>query len=112
MMRQVGRSKALDLILKSKRLTAKEAYEIGLVDQVVGKEELEAKVLELAQFLAERPPLAVASVLRAMAAGLYQGIDSGLKAEAEGSTLVGRSKDAIEGFTAFLQKRKPSFTGE
>lgn len=112
LMRQVGRSKALELILLSKRLTAPEALAIGLVDQVVAPETLREKALELAGLLAQRPPLAVAAVLQAMSAGQYEGIEAGLKAEQEGSARVTGSRDAIEGFTAFLEKRQPNFTGE
>ncbi len=112
LMRQVGRSKAMDLILLSKRLTAPEALAIGLVDQVAPPEALTERALELAETLAQRPPVAVACVLKAMATGQYEGIDAGLKAEEEGSARVASSRDAIEGFTAFLEKRKPNFTGE
>lgn len=112
MMRQVGRSKAMELILLSKRLSAREALEIGLVDQVAAPEELKGKALELARALAEKPPLAVGAVMRAMSAGQYEGIEQGLRVEEEGSALVARSRDAMEGFTAFFEKRKPQFTGE
>jgi len=62
--------------------------------------------------LAERPPIAVRSVLKAITAGIYEGMDAGLKMEAEGSTAVKTSKDAVEGFTAFFENRKPVFKGE
>lgn len=112
LMRQVGRSRALDLILLSKRLSAPEALAIGLVDQLAPPEALKEKALELAETLAQRPPIAVACVLKAMAAGQYEGIEAGLKVEEEGSARVSSSRDAIEGFTAFFEKRKPNFTGE
>ncbi|MDZ4164487.1 MAG: enoyl-CoA hydratase-related protein, partial [Smithellaceae bacterium] len=112
MMRQVGRSKAMELILLSRRLSGREALEIGLVDQVAAPEELRGKALELARALAEKPPIAVGCVLRAMSAGQYEGIEAGLRAEEEGSAQVTKSRDAMEGFAAFLEKRKPNFTGE
>lgn len=109
--RLVGRNKALDMILFSRRLNAEQALEAGLVDQVVSPEVLPAKTLELAQQLAERPPIAVRCVLKAMAAGLYEGMDAGLQVEAEGSAIVRETEDRDEGFTAFLEKRKPRFNG-
>ncbi|MFH1136171.1 MAG: enoyl-CoA hydratase-related protein [Pseudomonadota bacterium] len=110
--RVVGRSKALEMILFSKRLTAPEALEIGLVNQIASPDKLLDAAMDLAQKLAERPPIAVACVLKAMSAGLYEGLPQGLETELRGSRAAGSSKDAIEGFTAFLEKRKPVFKGE
>jgi enoyl-CoA hydratase/carnithine racemase len=112
MPRMLGKAKALDLILFSKRLTAQEALEIGLVDRVSAEGALMSDVMEMAEFLAQRPPLAVEAVLNAVNAGLEKGLVEGTKAEWEGTRKVSSSKDAIEGFTAFLEKRPPHFTGE
>lgn len=68
--------------------------------------------MAFAEVLAKRPPLAVGAVLRAISAFDYSGLDAGLKVEEEGSAIVGKSKDCIEGFTAFLEKREPAFSGE
>jgi len=111
LMRLIGKAKALDMILFSKRIAAKEALEIGLINLAVKREQLIGAALELAEMLAERPPVAVSCVLKAMSAGEYEGIEAGLKREAEGSLTVSQSQDAIEGFTAFLEKRKPVFKG-
>jgi enoyl-CoA hydratase/carnithine racemase len=112
MPRVVGKAKALDLILFSKRLTAAEALEIGLVDKVFASGEFMSEVFDLASILAKRPPIAVSSVLKAINAGLEKGLDEGTKVELEGSRTVAKSKDAMEGFTAFFEKREPSFKGE
>jgi enoyl-CoA hydratase/carnithine racemase len=110
--RLVGRAKALEMILFSRRVNAREALAIGLVNQLAPAERLLADALDLAGRLAERPPIAVGWVLKAMAAGAYEGIDAGLQAEADGSAAVRETKDKAEGFKAFLEKRKPVFTGE
>lgn len=112
MMRVVGRPKALDLILFSRRLSAAQALDIGLVDRVCPPERIMADALEMAGELARRPPLAVGCVLRAMTAGLDFGMDKGLEVELAGSRTVAASQDAREGFTAFLEKREPVFKGE
>jgi len=100
------------MILFSKRIGALEALEIGLVNKVSTPEKLMDDTLDFAEMLAERPPIAVGCVLKAMAVGAYEGLDEGLKAEAEGAGIVGKSADCIEGFTAFMEKRKPVFKGK
>jgi enoyl-CoA hydratase/carnithine racemase len=110
--RLVGRSKALEMILFSRRIDAKEALEIGLVNRVCPREQVLDQALQMAKTLAARPPVAVRCVLEAMAAGLYEGLDAGLKVEEAGSMKVNGTKDRIEGFKAFLEKRPPVFTGE
>lgn len=110
--RIVGKARALDMMLFSKKIDAKEALDIGLVNHISPPEKLMDDALALAGRLAQRPPLAVGCVLKAVSAGAYQGIDEGLRVEAEGSAIVGQSKDCIEGFSAFLEKRDPVFRGE
>lgn len=110
--RIVGKAKALDMILFSRRINAKEALEIGLVNLITAPDTLQEETLELAEHLAKRPPLAVSCVLKAISAGIYEGLDQGLAMETEGSRIVRNSEDAVEGFTAFFQKREPVFKGK
>ena len=108
----VGKAKALDMIFFSKKLNAEESLDAGLVNQISEEGKVLDDALEFAGNLATRPPLAVSAVLKAMSAGEYEGIDEGLKIEAKGSDMVATSNDAIEGFTAFFEKREPKFTGK
>jgi enoyl-CoA hydratase/carnithine racemase len=110
--RIVGKARALDMILFSTRINPQQALEYGLANRLCPPEKLLDTALEFAGKLVKRPPLAVGCVLKAISAGEYEGFDRGLKAEAEGSAVVGASKDRVEGFTAFLEKREPVFTGE
>ena len=112
LMRVVGKAKALEMVLFSKRIGAKECLEIGLINKASAPEKLMDDALEFANILCERPPIAVSCVLKAMSAGEYEGIEQGLKVENEGSKTVAQSEDCIEGFTAFLEKRKPNFKGK
>jgi enoyl-CoA hydratase/carnithine racemase len=110
--RIVGKAKALDMILFSKRVTPREALECGLVNQLSTAEKLMEDAMEFAESLVKRPPLAVGCVLKAISAGEYEGFEQGLKVEEEGSAIVGKSQDRVEGFSAFLEKREPVFKGE
>lgn len=112
MTRLLGRSKALELMLLSKRLSPQEALAIGLIDGVYPPDQLMPKVMEFASALAEKAPLSVREIIKAVTTHVNKGIEEGLKVEGAGSKICAASKDAIEGFTAFMQKRKPEFKGE
>jgi enoyl-CoA hydratase/carnithine racemase len=110
--RIVGKARALDMILFSTRINPQQALEAGLANQLAAADKLIDTAVEFAEKLVKRPPLAVGCVLKAISAGEYEGFERGLEVEEEGSAVVGVSKDRIEGFTAFLEKREPKFTGE
>lgn len=109
--RLVGRAKALDMILFSRTINVSEALDCGLVDRLAPKETLLDEAMAMARQLADRPPVAVRCVLEAFSTGLYEGVDAGLRAEAQGAATVRRTEDRQEGFAAFREKRKPKFIG-
>lgn len=109
--RLVGEARALRMILFSTTVAPAEAFEIGLVDFLCQSGEFEGRIEELAQRLAERPPIAVRCTLEALSVGRYEGLEQGLLAEARGSVLLRDTEDRQEGFRAFLEKRKPRFVG-
>ncbi len=110
--RVVGKSRALDMILFSKRLTAPEALALGLVDRVIPAVDLINEALAFAKLLAARPPLAVRATLEGMAVGLEKGLEEGLRTDQAWSQKLAQSQDATEGMMAFLEKRPPVFKGE
>ncbi|MFK5954528.1 MAG: enoyl-CoA hydratase-related protein [Desulfobacterium sp.] len=111
LVRLVGRSRALDMILFSRRINVSEALEIGLVDRKVSPDLFREEGICFAEELANRPPIAVKYVLDAFSEGLYHGLDQGLKVEALGSAVVRNTEDRNEGFKAFMEKRNPHFNG-
>jgi len=110
--RLLGKPKALDMILFSKRLAPPEALAIGLVDKVVPAADLIKEATAFAQLLAKRPPLAVSAVLEGMSVGLEKNLEEGLRVDKAWAAKLAQSKDAVEGMTAFFEKREPNFKGE
>ena len=110
--RTVGRANALDIILRVKRLSGPEALEVGLVHEVHPLSQLKEKAHELALDLAEKPPIAVAGVLSAVVSGEALPLEEALDLEREAVRTCSKSKDQVEGMMAFMEKRKPQFTGE
>ena len=110
--RLIGWTKALEYILMGREMEADRAYELGLVNRVCREDKIFDDALELASALGERPPLAVKAILKIMNISYRAGFDEHLLAERSELASLFSTKDAAEGITAFIQKRKPSFRGE
>ncbi len=110
--RCVGRDAALDLILRAKKIDGNEALRIGLVQEVHPLAELKDAAQALAQELAGMPPVAVAGVLRCVVGAGEASLDEALAAERAAVRRCAQTKDQVEGMMAFLEKRRPVFTGE
>ncbi len=106
--RLVGESKALEMNLTGDAIRAGEAYENGLVNDVVADEELFDVALNWARKLAGMAPIALEQVKSVSAQG---DLDDGIAAEKQGFATAFASEDAKEGIGAFLGKRAPKFQG-
>ena len=111
MSRLVGKGKAMELILTGAPVTAEEAFRIGLVNRVVPASELMSEARALAGRLATQPPVAVRYIINALNKGLDMPFAEACAFEATLFGLVVSTADMREGTRAFLEKRKPSFTG-
>ncbi len=106
--RLVGEAKAKEMNLTGDAIRAEEAYEHGLVNEVVPDEELLETALNWARKLASQAPIAVEQIKRVSNAG---DLDEGIEAEKQGFAAAFTSEDAKEGIGAFLGKRQPKFAG-
>ena len=109
--RLVGRGRALEMMLTGAPVTADEAWRIGLVNRVADPDALASEALALATSFAAQAPEAARRILDAVDHGLDMSMADALAFEAAAFGLVSATDDAREGTTAFLEKRKPRFTG-
>lgn len=111
LLRLCGRAATLELCLTGAPIDAERALQLGIVNRVVPAAELEAKTLALATQLANAAPLALRGLLDCVNIGGECGLEEGLEYESAQFGLMFATHDMREGTAAFLEKRKPTFTG-
>jgi enoyl-CoA hydratase len=109
--RLVGSARAMELILTGRAVKADEALRIGLVNRVV-ESPLLPSAFEFAKEFSGYSLLALQFAREAVQRSFEANLEQGLKAETDLSTLAYRTADAVEGMTAFLEKRSPYFKDE
>ena len=109
--RLIGEARAKALMFTAEHIDAAQALQYGLVTQVLPGDQLHAAALDVAQRIAEMPPLAVRFAKRAVNRGMQTDLDSGLEYERYAAALLVDTDDRKEGMRAFVEKRKPVFTG-
>jgi enoyl-CoA hydratase len=109
--RAIGKSKAMDVILTGRFLTAQEAEQAGLVARVFPQESWLADAKGVAASIAEKSPVGVRLAKEAVNQAFETTLAAGLDAERKAFHLALSSEDAQEGLAAFLEKRKPDFKG-
>lgn len=111
LIRLCGAPKAREIILTGDQISAKDALDIGLVNQVVPEGRLLKEALGLAKKMAIRPQVAVKLVMRAIKEGIEKDLISGLELEAQLFGEICQTQDMREGVQAFVEKRQPKFQG-
>lgn len=109
--RTVGRARALDMILRAKKIDGPTALAIGLVHELHPMADLKQQAFVLAEQLAAQPPIAVAGVLRAVVGAEHLPLEDALRVERDAVRRCSASADQAEGMRAFLEKRPPHFEG-
>ncbi|AWW00740.1 enoyl-CoA hydratase [Arcticibacterium luteifluviistationis] len=109
LLRIVGPSKAMSILLNRKNFSPKHALEIGLINELFPVEDWDRTMENYAQHLSEGPSMAMAATKRAVLDGAYLNITDGLKLEQQLLKPLNGSADNIEGMKAFNEKRQPTF---
>lgn len=109
--RMVGLGRALDIALSADHVSAEDALRMGLVSRLAPRAELMVAAEALAKRIASHAPLSVLLVKEAVRGSLETDLPTGLRIEADLSTLIASTEDRIEAGAAFREKRKPKFKG-
>ncbi len=109
--RLIGYHKAFEWSTLGTKVSATEAQQLGIISKVESPENLDQAVLELASRYAVAPTKAIALMKKMLNKGMTEDLDSMLEYEKQCQIIAGNSEDFKEGTKAFLEKRKPEFTG-
>lgn len=107
--RLLGGSRALEVLLLSKRLSGEQAAQIGLVNEVVDDDKVLEKALEWARTIAGFSPWTVAMTKQLVHEGQHLSLEDAIAWEDQVATEAYKRPEALEGFTAFKERRQPKF---
>ncbi len=110
--RLIGPNKARELIFSGRMISAQQAKEWGIVNEVFPADELHAGVMEVARSIARNGTIAVGSAKEAIVNGLNMGKEEGLRYESSLFATLFATHEQKEGMQAFITKRKPEFNGK
>jgi 2-(1,2-epoxy-1,2-dihydrophenyl)acetyl-CoA isomerase len=108
----VGYQKAFELCAMGTKITAQEAYELGIVNKVVKDEELDTTVKSYTDYFATAPTKSIGMIKKMLNKAATSSLDEMLEYEKYSQQIAGSSEDYKEGKQAFLEKRKPEFRGQ
>jgi enoyl-CoA hydratase len=109
LVRCIGRDQALDMILRGKKISGRDALRIGLVTEIWPNDELKTRAIALAEELAAMPRLAVRAILDCLVGSESKTLEESISDERAAIHATNDTPDQKEGIMAFLEKRKPVF---
>jgi len=112
LLRQVGEKQARDLLLTGRIIGADEAHRIGLINEIVSAEKLMERARELAAQLMENSPASLASTKRLLSDYARAELDAQIRTAVRENAAIRGTDDFCEGISAFLEKRKPNWSGK
>jgi len=107
----VGWQRANELLLTGKRIRGEEGYRIGLLDRLVGANELEAAAIAFAGEIAASAPLSVRAIRATMRQGLVERFQAATEHESREQARLSGTRDFREGVRASAERRQPQFEG-
>lgn len=110
--RLIGLTKAVELMLTGRRVSAQEALELGILNQVVPDAQLMDTAMNMAHEFAKAPTRAIGFIKQAVSFAAGHSLEEALEKEADLQNLAGKTADHAEGVKAFLEKRQPKFRGQ
>src|SRR5262249_9104096 len=110
--REIGVGRAVEWMLTRRTVSADEAFALGLVNRLVSPDRVIEESITLAQQIQQLSPLSIRACLKAVSRGAELSLEEGLALETELFASLFSTADAREGTRAFLEKRKPVFTGK
>lgn len=110
--RLIGMAQTNRLLMLGDKITAKEAFEIGLIYGVCEADQLINEARALADRLSAMPTRAFGLLKRGLNCSIFNGLEQQLELEAKLQTAAGKTADYHEGIRAFIEKRKPNFKGK
>jgi len=111
-LRQLPYPVAMWILLSGERLSAEEALQYGLINEIVSAPELMNEAEKRASIICENGPLAVRAIKELAVKSQYMQLEQGLRMEVMMQSLLKTTEDAVEGPKAFTEKRKPIFKGK
>jgi methylglutaconyl-CoA hydratase len=112
LLRQVGEKQARDLLLTGRIIGAEEAARMGLINEIVAPENLMMRARELAALLMENSPTSLRATKKLLNDHARAELDSRIEAAVRENAAIRTTPDFREGIAAFLEKRKPVWSGK